>query len=155
VQVLFLQSHSTCFGRKRPSSGVFKTGTTATGTCVIVAGKSSLHLIRINSHASVASLGQRHFFFHKGGEVFWPVEPIGLLVYPEVFCISVLIFNLSVIKERPWNGKKSFKRLFKFCHLVCVSPRVRVITCTCHHMYVSSRVSFKLKRNLCFFTLRT
>jgi hypothetical protein len=24
VQVIFLQSHSTCFGRKRPSSGVFK-----------------------------------------------------------------------------------------------------------------------------------
>ena len=39
--VLFLQSHSTCFGRKRPSSGVFKTSTAATGTCVIVAGKSS------------------------------------------------------------------------------------------------------------------
>ena len=38
VQVLFLQSHSTCFGCKRPSSGVFKTGTAATGTCVIVAG---------------------------------------------------------------------------------------------------------------------
>ena len=25
MQVLFLQGHSTCFGRKRPSSGVFKT----------------------------------------------------------------------------------------------------------------------------------
>ena len=35
VQVLFLQSHSTCFGRKRPSSGVFKTSTAATGTCVL------------------------------------------------------------------------------------------------------------------------
>ena len=46
MQVLFLQSHSKCFGRKRPSSGVFKTSTTATGTCVIVAGKSSHHLIR-------------------------------------------------------------------------------------------------------------
>jgi len=46
VQVLFLQSHSTCFGRKRPSSGVFKTSTAATGTCVIVAGKSSHLLIR-------------------------------------------------------------------------------------------------------------
>ena len=46
VQVLFLQSHSTCFGRKRPLSGVFKTGTVATGTCVIVAGKSSHLLIR-------------------------------------------------------------------------------------------------------------
>jgi len=44
VQVLFLQGHSTCFGRKRPSSGVFKTSTAATGTCVIVAGKSS-HLL--------------------------------------------------------------------------------------------------------------
>ena len=42
VQVLFLQGHSTCFGRKRTSSGVFKTSTAATGTCVIVAGKSSL-----------------------------------------------------------------------------------------------------------------
>ena len=46
MQVLFLQSHSTCFGRKRPSSGVFKTSTAATGTCVIVAGKSSHLLIR-------------------------------------------------------------------------------------------------------------
>ena len=35
VQVLFLQGHSTCFGRKRPSSGVFKTSTAATGTCVL------------------------------------------------------------------------------------------------------------------------
>ena len=34
------------FGRKRPSSGVFKTSTTATGTCDIVAGKTSHHLIR-------------------------------------------------------------------------------------------------------------
>ena len=33
MQVLFLQGHSTCFGRKRPSSGVFKTGTAPTGTC--------------------------------------------------------------------------------------------------------------------------
>jgi len=46
VQVLFLQSHSTCFGRKCPSSGVFKASTAATGTCVIVAGKSSHLLIR-------------------------------------------------------------------------------------------------------------
>ena len=46
VQVLFLQGHSTWFGRKRPSSGVFKTSTEATGTCVIVAGKSSHLLIR-------------------------------------------------------------------------------------------------------------
>ena len=46
VKVLFLQNHSTCFGRKRPSSRVFKTDTAATGTCVIVAGKSSHHLIR-------------------------------------------------------------------------------------------------------------
>ena len=30
-------------GVKRPSSGVFKTSTAATGTCVIVAGKSSHH----------------------------------------------------------------------------------------------------------------
>ena len=49
AQVLFLQSHSACFGRKRPSSGVFKTSTAATGTCVIVAGKSSHLLIRIRS----------------------------------------------------------------------------------------------------------
>ena len=49
VQVLFLQGHSICFGRKRPSSGVFKTSTTATGTCVIVAGKSSHLLIRADS----------------------------------------------------------------------------------------------------------
>ena len=46
MQVLFLQGHSTCFGRKRPSSGVFKTSTAVTSTCVIVAGKSSHLLIR-------------------------------------------------------------------------------------------------------------
>ena len=46
MQVLFLQGHSTCFGRKRPSSGVFKTITAATGTCVIVAGQSSHFPIR-------------------------------------------------------------------------------------------------------------
>ena len=46
MQFLFLHSHSTYFGRKRPSSGVFKTGTAVNGTCVIVAGKSSHHLIR-------------------------------------------------------------------------------------------------------------
>ena len=39
-------SHSTCFGRKHPSSGVFKISTAATGTCVIVAGKSSHLLLR-------------------------------------------------------------------------------------------------------------
>ena len=33
-------------GVKRPSSGVFKTSTAATGTCVIVAGKSSHLLVR-------------------------------------------------------------------------------------------------------------
>ena len=33
-------------GVKRPSSGVFKTNTAATGTCVIVAGQSSHLLIR-------------------------------------------------------------------------------------------------------------
>ena len=33
-------------GVKRPSSGAFKTGTEAPGTCVIVAGKSSHILIR-------------------------------------------------------------------------------------------------------------
>ena len=46
VQVLFLQGHSTCFGGKRPSSRVFKTSMAATGTGVIVAGKSSHLLIR-------------------------------------------------------------------------------------------------------------
>ena len=50
VQVLFLQGLSTCFGRKRPSSGVFKTSTAATGTCVIVAGQSSHLLIRAGTH---------------------------------------------------------------------------------------------------------
>ena len=53
VQVLFLQSHYTCFGRKRPWSGVFKTGTAATGTCVIVAGKSSHHLIRAGTECCI------------------------------------------------------------------------------------------------------
>jgi len=33
-------------GVKRPSSGALKTGTAATGTCVMVAGKSSHHHIR-------------------------------------------------------------------------------------------------------------
>ena len=42
---------TTCFGRKRPSSGVFKTNTAATGTCVIVAGKSSHLLIRAGTAA--------------------------------------------------------------------------------------------------------
>ena len=51
VQVLFLQSHSTCFGRKRPSSEVFKTIMAATGTCVIVAGKSTRLLIRAGMNA--------------------------------------------------------------------------------------------------------
>ena len=37
-------------GVKRPSSGVFKTSTAATGTCVIVAGKSSHLLIRAESN---------------------------------------------------------------------------------------------------------
>ena len=46
MQVLFLQGHSTCFGHKHPSSGVFKTSTAATGTCVTVAGQSSHLLIR-------------------------------------------------------------------------------------------------------------
>jgi len=46
MQVLFLKSHSTSFGRKRPSSGVFKTSTAAIGTCVIAAGKSPHLLIR-------------------------------------------------------------------------------------------------------------
>ena len=44
-----MQSHSTCFGRKPPSSGVFKTSTAATGTCVIVAGQSSHLLIRVGT----------------------------------------------------------------------------------------------------------
>ena len=56
MQVSFLQSHSTCFGRKRPSSGVFKTSTAATGTCVIVAGKSSHLLIRAGT-ALISSRG--------------------------------------------------------------------------------------------------
>ena len=58
VQVLFLQGHSTCFGRKRPSSVVFKTGTAATGTCVIVAGQSSHLLIRAGTEcfASLQSI---------------------------------------------------------------------------------------------------
>ena len=42
----FLQGHSTCFGRKHPSSGVFKTSRAATGTCVIVVGQPSHLLIR-------------------------------------------------------------------------------------------------------------
>ena len=44
--------HSTCFGRKRPSSGVFKTSTAATGTCVIFAGKSSHLLIRAGTECT-------------------------------------------------------------------------------------------------------
>ena len=53
MQVLFLQGHSTCFGRKRPSSGVFKTSTAATGTGVIVAGQSSHLLIRAGRPALI------------------------------------------------------------------------------------------------------
>jgi hypothetical protein len=34
-------------GVKRPSSGVLKTGTAATGTCVMVEGRSSHHHIRL------------------------------------------------------------------------------------------------------------
>ena len=34
-------------GVKCPSSGVFKTGTAATGTCVMVAGRLSHHHIRV------------------------------------------------------------------------------------------------------------
>ena len=37
--------------RKRPSSGVFKTSTAATGTCGIVAGKASYLLIRAELNA--------------------------------------------------------------------------------------------------------
>ena len=46
VQVLFLQSHSTCFGRQVPIIRSIKTGTAAPGTGVIVAGRSSHHHIR-------------------------------------------------------------------------------------------------------------
>ena len=53
MQVLFLQGHSTYFGRKRPLSGVFKTSTAATGTCVIVAGQSSHLLIRAGTEMSI------------------------------------------------------------------------------------------------------
>ena len=49
---------STCFGRKRPSSGVFKTSTAAIGTCVIVAGKSSHLLIRAGRPAFLLPLPQ-------------------------------------------------------------------------------------------------
>ena len=53
MQVFFLQGHSTCFGRKRPSSGVFKTSTAAAGTCVIVVGQSSHLLIRAGTPALI------------------------------------------------------------------------------------------------------
>ena len=52
-----MQGHSTCFGRKRPSSGVFKTSTATTGTCVIVAGKSSHLLIRAGRPALIRRCG--------------------------------------------------------------------------------------------------
>ena len=56
-------------GVKRPSSGVFKTRTAATGTCVIVAGKSSHLLIRAESisqmkHQLDATLCR--FYFCRG-----------------------------------------------------------------------------------------
>ena len=60
MQVLFLQGHSTCFGRKLPSSGVFKTSTAATGTCVIVAGKSSHLLIRAGGNTVQVLFLQSH-----------------------------------------------------------------------------------------------
>ena len=43
-------------GVKRPSSGVFKTSTAATGTCVIVVGKSSHLLIRAEGPVQVLFL---------------------------------------------------------------------------------------------------
>ena len=47
MQVLFLQSHSTCFGRQAPIiRSIKKTGTVAPGTGVIVPGRSSHHHIR-------------------------------------------------------------------------------------------------------------
>ena len=46
-------SHATCFGRKCPSSGVFKTSMADTGTCVIIAGKSSHLLIRAGTPALI------------------------------------------------------------------------------------------------------
>ena len=49
----FCRVHSTCFGHKRPSSGVFKTSTAATGTCVIVAGQSSHLLIRAGTECRI------------------------------------------------------------------------------------------------------
>ena len=61
MQVLFLQGHSTCFGRKRPSSGVFKTSTAATGTCVIVVGQPSHLLIRAGTEFGFGSLLPRPF----------------------------------------------------------------------------------------------
>jgi len=46
VQALFLQSHSTCFGRQVPIiRSIKKIGTATTGTGVIVAGRSSHHHI--------------------------------------------------------------------------------------------------------------
>ena len=51
-------------GGKRPSSGVFKTSTAATGTCVIVAGKSSHLLIRAGTAhcAGFISAGSLYMF---------------------------------------------------------------------------------------------
>ena len=49
----FLQGHCICFWRKRPSSGVFKSSTAATGTCVIIAGKSSHLLIRAGTECHI------------------------------------------------------------------------------------------------------
>ena len=46
MQVLFLQSHSTCFGRQAPIiRSIKKTGTAAPGTGVIVAGR--LHQVGV------------------------------------------------------------------------------------------------------------
>jgi len=73
VQVLFLQSYSTCFGRKRPCSGVFKTSTMATVTCVIVTGKSSHLLIRAGIECVLGrySITSQHEFSSGPNKEIW------------------------------------------------------------------------------------
>ena len=76
-------------GVKRPSSGVFKTSTAATGTCVIVAGKSSHLLIRV---------GTRRVTLHVSGASAHHQEYLKLVQRPLVHVLSLqVIHHISIL----------------------------------------------------------
>jgi hypothetical protein len=109
VQVLFLQSHSTCFGRKRPSTGVFKTSTAATGTCVIVVGQSSHLLIRAfqMKHQLDAKLCRFYFSrvtLHVSGASTHQQEYLKLVQLPLVHVLSLQVsHHISLLGPSKWN----------------------------------------------------